>query len=883
MTASADKPVKIFQLAKQLNTSHKDIIEYLRSKDIPASLNKALEPEILEIVLEHFAEDVKKADHLLVQREHKRVAEEDRRKNREQEKIGEEAARKKVEDMVLDSLKDKPKPPPVPEPIKVVKKESIDSSHFEKKTFEKEAEFKQKAIEESKKLKQQKEERQIAEKAATEQLKKEESDKTKVTDRDDKKKDKVKKPGDNQFENKLEKLKARHKHATKRIQVSEMESRLDKFRQSKNIDDLETGTAVPVVAKRRNKKKKVVDQNEVNKAIQATLSSMGSKSKKKKYKTRQVEAGEEILDDVVIEITEFISVDELAKHLDVTAVDIVGKCLSMGLMVTINQRLDWDTIELLAAEYEVEVSKLNEYTEEIIEDDDDDIEGELTERPPVVTVMGHVDHGKTSILDFIRKAQVVDGESGGITQHIGAYSVRTSGDKLITFLDTPGHEAFTAMRARGAQVTDIVVVVVAADDGVMPQTKEAINHAQAAGVPMIIAINKMDKPDIDPERVIRELSEMNVLVEDWGGSVQSVKVSAKSGLNMDNLLDAILLEAEVLELKSTTEGDSRGIVIESQLDKGLGPIATVLINRGTLRIGDAFISGRFAGRVRAMMNEYGERIQEALPADPVQIQGFDSVPQAGDRFIVMGDEKEARRIANERKIIHREQEFRAQSLQTLDEIGRQIAEGRTRELALIIKGDVDGSIEALADSFMKLSTKEVAVNVLHRGIGMINETDINLASASRAVIVGFHVNATGKALELARERSVEIRNYTVIYDAVEDVRLALEGLLEPDKVQEILGSAEVRQLIKISKVGVVAGSTVTSGTMKRNTTIRILRDGEEIFKGYLSSIKRFKDDVKEVKEGFECGIYIDSFTDFKEGDIVESYVEKAVKRKLEAK
>jgi translation initiation factor IF-2 len=886
MTASADKPVKIFQLAKQLNTSHKDIIEYLKSRDIQASLNKALEPEILEIVLDHFADDIKKAGNLMVQREQKRMAEEDRRKSREQEKIEEEAAREKVSNMVLDSLKDKPKPPPAPpKPVETPKSESVDSSHLEKKTLDKEKEIKLKAEEESKKLKIQNEARAKAEREAAEQLKKEQADKKAPLSEEDKKKkkDKEKKPADNQFENKLEKLKARHKHATKRIQVSEMESRLDKFRQSKNIEDLETGTAAPaVVSKRRNKKKKVVDQAEVNKSIRATLASMGDKPKKKKYKSRHVDGVEEIIEDDVLEITEFISVDELAKHFNVSAVDIIGKCMGMGLMVTINQRLDWDTIELLAAEFEIEVSKLNEYTEEIIEDDDEEFEGELCERPPVVTVMGHVDHGKTSILDYIRDAQVVDGESGGITQHIGAYSVNTKANKRITFLDTPGHEAFTAMRARGAQVTDIVVVVVAADDGVMPQTKEAINHAQAAGVPMIIAINKMDKPDIDPERVIRELSEMNVLVEDWGGSVQCVKVSAKSGLNMDALLEAILLEAEVLELKSTPEGESRGIVIESQLDKGLGAIATVLINRGTLRIGDAFISGRFAGRVRAMMNEYGERVQEALPADPVQIQGFDSVPQAGDRFIVMDDEKEARRIANERQIIHREQEFRAQSLQTLDEIGRQIAEGRTRELALIIKGDMDGSIEALADSFMKLSTKEVAVKVIHRGIGMINEGDINLASASRAVIIGFHVNATGKALELAKDRSVEIRNYTVIYDAVEDVRLALEGLLEPDKIQEILGSSEVRQLIKISKVGVVAGSIVTSGTMKRNTTIRILREGEEIFKGYLSSLKRFKDDVKEVKEGFECGIYIDSFTDFKEGDIVESYQEKAVKRKLEA-
>jgi len=886
MTASADKPVKIFQLAKQLNTSHRDIIAYLRSKDIEASLNKALEPEILEIVLEHFADDVKKADNLLEKREQKRQAEEDRRKSREQEKIEEEAARKKVEEKVLDSLKDKPKqqsePINAPDTIKVIKKAKKEKAELDIVRIEKEKEneVKQKAAEEAKKLKKEKEERIKAEKEAAELLKQEqEGKKSSKPEEKKKKKEKGKKPDQEQFENKLEKLKARHKHATKRIQVSEMESRLERFRQSKNIEDLETVT--PSQSKRR-KKKKVVDQQEVNKSIRATLASMGDKPKKKKYKSRQADIEDDVRDDGVIEITEFISVDELAKHFNVSAVDIIGKCMELGLMVTINQRLDWDTIELLAAEYELEVHKLNEYTEEIIEDSDEEIEGELTERSPVVTVMGHVDHGKTSILDYIREAQVVEGESGGITQHIGAYSVKTESGKRITFLDTPGHEAFTAMRARGAQVTDIVVVVVAADDGVMPQTKEAINHAQAAGVPMIIAINKMDKPDIDPDRVIRELSEMNVLVEDWGGSVQSVKVSAKTGLNMDALLEAILLEAEVLELKSTAEGASRGVVIESQLDKGLGAIATVLINTGTLSIGDPFICGRFAGRVRAMMNEYGERVKEAKPADPVQIQGFDSVPQAGDRFIVMKDEKEARRIANERQIIHREQEFRAQSLQTLDEIGRQIAEGRTRELALIIKGDVDGSVEALADSFMKLSTKEVAVNVIHRGIGMINETDINLASASRAVIVGFHVNATGKALERAKELSVEIRNYTVIYDAVEDVRLALEGLLEPDKVQEILGTAEVRQLIKISKIGVIAGSIVNSGVMKRNTTIRILREGEEIFKGYLTSLKRFKDDVKEVQEGYECGIFIDSFTDFKEGDIIESYQEKAVKRKLEA-
>lgn len=872
--AAAEKALKIFQLAKQLNTSHRDIIEFLKGKGIEASLNTRLEPEILQLVNEHFAEDKEKAGHLVEKREQKRIDEEQRRLNREEERQKEAEARQRVEKKVLETLKEKPKPAEASTSTAPDKEQQT-----EKKTIEKEKEERQKAAEEVRRLKEEKEARKKEEEKAAKLLESEGGKKAKTAVKPEEvKKKKKTKAEDEQFENKLEKLRARHKHATKRIQVSELDSRLERFKQSKNIEDLESGT--PAAGKKRHKKKKAVNQEEVNKSIRATLASMEDKPKKKKYKSRQSELEESAEESNVIELTEFISVDELSKRFNVSAVDIIGKCMSMGLMVTINQRLDWDTIELLAAEYGYEVKKIKEYTEEAI-DEEEIPEGDAVERPAVVTVMGHVDHGKTSILDYIREASVVEGESGGITQHIGAYSVKTESGKRITFLDTPGHEAFTAMRARGAQVTDIVVIVVAADDGVMPQTQEAINHAQAAGVPMIIAINKMDKPDADPDRVIRELSEKNVLVEDWGGKVQSVRLSAKTGENMDALLDAILLEAEFREYKAVPEGNARGVVIESQLDKGLGAIATVLINQGTLHVSDAFICGRFAGKVRAMMNEYGDRLQEAGPSEPVQIQGFDDVPQAGDHFIVMDDEKEARRIASERQKIHREQEFRAQSLQTLDEIGRQIAEGRTRELALIIKGDVDGSIEALADSFMKLSTKEVAVNVIHRGIGMINEGDINLASASRAVIVGFHVNATGKALELAKERNVEIRNYTVIYDAVEDVRLALEGLLEPEKVKEILGTAEVRQLISISRVGVIAGSFVTSGTMKRNTTIRILRNDEEIFKGYLTSLKRFKDDVKEVSEGYECGIYIDSFNDFREGDIIESYTEKAIKRKLE--
>ena len=880
MAASADKPLKIFQLAKQLNTSHRDIIEFLKGKGIEASLNTTMDPESLKLVNEHFAEDKEKAGHLIAGREQKRIEEEERRLSREKEKEKEEKARELVQNRILNSLKNEPKAPEekLSPADKTAAKSSDKPSVVEKKTLEKEKQVKLKAEEETRRLKEEQEARKKEEAKAKKVLEGESGTRGKTEAKpDDSKKKKKGKAEDEQFENKLEKLKQRHKHATKRIQVSEMESRLERFRQSKNIEDLETGT--PAVAKRRQRKKKVVDQAEVNKSIRATLASMEDKPKKKRYKSRQSEQEEEFQQGNILEVTEFISVDELSKRLNVSAVDIIAQCMGIGLMVTINQRLEWDTIELLAAEYGYEARKIKEYTEEVIEEEELD-DGEAIERSPIVTVMGHVDHGKTSILDYIRKSSVVSGESGGITQHIGAYSVSTASGKRITFLDTPGHEAFTAMRARGAQVTDIVVIVVAADDGVMPQTQEAINHAHAAGVPIIIAINKMDKPEADPDRVIRELSEKNVLVEAWGGKVQSVKLSAKTGQNMEALLDAILMEAELKELKAVPEGNARGVVIESQLDKGLGAIATVLINQGTLHVGDAFICGRNAGKVRAMMNEFGERLKLAKPSDPVQIQGFDNVPQAGDHFIVMDEEKDARRIAAERQKIHREQEFRAQSLQTLDEIGRQIAEGRTRELALVIKGDVDGSIEALADSFMKLSTKEVAVNVIHRGIGMINEGDINLASASRAVIVGFHVNATGKALELARERNVEIRNYTVIYDAVEDVRLALEGLLEPEKVREILGTAEVRQLISISRIGVIAGSFVQSGVMKRNTTIRILRDNEEIFKGYLTSLKRFKDDVKEVAEGYECGIYIDSFDDFREGDIVESYTEKAIKRKL---
>jgi translation initiation factor IF-2 len=526
---------------------------------------------------------------------------------------------------------------------------------------------------------------------------------------------------------------------------------------------------------------------------------------------------------------------------------------------------------------------MEEYAEESIEDEKDVEKEALEERAPIISVMGHVDHGKTSILDYIRNANVVDKESGGITQHIGAYKVNLDNGKQITFIDTPGHEAFTAMRARGAQITDIAIIVVAADDGVMPQTKEAISHAEASGVPIIIAINKIDRPNADIDKVKRELSENRILVEDWGGKIQSVEVSAKMGTNIDKLLEAIILEAEILELKSTKKGNAKGNVIESKLDKGLGAVATVLIKKGTLKVGDSFICGRSAGRVRAMINDKNEKLKVAYPSDSIQIQGFDNVPQAGDNFICLSDEKAVRRIANERQRIHREQEFRAQSIITLDEIGKQIAEGKTREIAIIIKGDADGSIEAFADSFMKLSTKEVAVKIVHKGLGMITETDVNLASASNAIIIGFHVNATSQANELAKELNIEIRNYTIIYDAIEEIRLALEGMLEPERFHQEVGKAEVRDIIKISRIGDIAGCSVISGKMIKNAQINILRDGNKIFSGYLSSLKRFKNDAKEVSEGYECGIIIDGFKDIKIDDMIECFVEKAVKRKLKSK
>ncbi len=647
-----------------------------------------------------------------------------------------------------------------------------------------------------------------------------------------------------------------------------------------------------IPSKKKKKGKKIeVDKKEVDKAIKRTLMSMDDsalserasfRKKKRKEKKEEIEKQEEIrqLEKSKIKVTEFIAVSELANLMGVDVSEVIQKCIELGMMVSINQRLDFETITLVADEFGIEVELEEEYTSDVLEDVEDP-EDTLEERPPVVTIMGHVDHGKTSLLDFIRRENVVAGEAGGITQHIGAYQVTLDNGKKITFLDTPGHEAFTAMRARGASITDIVVLVVAADDSVMPQTVEAINHAQAAGVPMIVAINKIDKPNANVEKIKQQLADRNVLIEEWGGKYQSVELSAKTGQNIDELLEKILLEAEVLELKANPNRKARGVIIETKLEKGRGVTSTVLIQKGTLKIGDPFVAGNQHGRVRAMFDERNKKVDKAEPSAPVLIIGFEGAPQAGDMFVVVDSEKEAREIALKRQQLKREQDLRQVRLITLDEIANQINKGGYKELPLVVKGDVDGSVEALSDSLMKLSNESVAVKVIHKGVGAISESDVLLAAASQAIIIGFHVRPHVNARRLAESEKVDIRLYNVIYDAINEVKSALEGLLEPVVSEKLVATLEVRETFKVPKVGTVAGCYVTDGKITRNNKIRLFRDGVVVYEGQLASLKRFKDDVKEVDAGYECGLNIANFNDIKVGDIIESYEMIETRQKLD--
>ncbi len=632
-----------------------------------------------------------------------------------------------------------------------------------------------------------------------------------------------------------------------------------------------------------------VSEEEVQKQIKDTLArltSKGSKFKTAKHRRDkrdavsariQEEQAREEREKSILKVTEFVTVSELASMMDVGVTDVITACMNLGLMVSINQRLDAEALVVVAEEFGYKIEFVTVDTQEAIDTEEDKPE-DLVPRPPIVTVMGHVDHGKTSLLDNIRKTNVIAGEAGGITQHIGAYSVNVNG-RRITFLDTPGHEAFTAMRARGAQVTDVAIIIVAADDSVMPQTVEAINHAAAAQVPMVFAINKIDKPGANTDKIREELSAMNYLVEDWGGKYQSQEISAKKGINLDKLLEKVLLEAEMLDLKANPNRMAQGVVIESTLDKGRGYVATVLVQNGTLRVGDVMLSGTYSGRVKAMFNERGTRITEAPPSTPVLVLGLNGAPQAGDTFNVMDDERSARDLANKREQLQRMQGLRTQKHITLDEIGRRIAIGNFKELNIIIKGDVDGSIEALADSLIKLSKEEVQVNVIHKAVGPISESDVLLAAASNAVIVGFQVRPSTSARRLAEKEEIEIRLYSIIYDAINDIKDAIEGMLAPVMKEEIVCSVEVLETFKITKVGTVAGCIVREGKITRNTPIRVIRDGIVVYTGKLGSLKRFKDDVKEVGPNLECGLNIDNYNDIKVGDIIEGYEQVEVARK----
>ena len=628
---------------------------------------------------------------------------------------------------------------------------------------------------------------------------------------------------------------------------------------------------------------------EIDRQIKDTMARMGGKkSKSAKYRRdkreavrQEMESEEEkhMLEEKILKVTEFISANDLSHMMDIDATQIISACMSIGLFISLNQRLDAETIVLIAEEFGFEVQFVSADIQEGILEEEDAPE-ELIARPPIVTVMGHVDHGKTSLLDYVRKTNVIAGEAGGITQHVGAYSVSLANDKKITFLDTPGHEAFTAMRARGAQVTDIVIIVIAADDSVMPQTVEAINHAAAAGVPIVFAINKVDKENANPDKIREQLANMNYLLEEWGGKYQSQEISAKFGKNVDDLMEKVLLEAELLELKANPNKKAVGTVIESELDKGRGYVSTVLVSSGTLRVGDIILAGMHTGKVKAMFNERNQRIDEAGPATPATILGLDGAPQAGDKFHILGSEKEARDIANKRERLQREQELKTQKHITLDEIGRRIAIGNFQELNVIIKGDVDGSIEALADSLIKLSTEEIVVNIKHKAVGQISESDVLLASASDAIIVGFQVRPSLAARKLAEKEGIDIRLYSIIYDAINEIKDAMSGMLSPEIKEEITGTAEIRETFKIPKVGTIAGCFVTDGKIFRNSKIRLIRDGIVVTSGDLGSLKRFKDDVKEVGRGFECGLNIANYNDIQIGDIVEAYEEKEVKRKL---
>ena len=892
--ADANKPVRLSKAAREFNLGIGTIVDFLDTKGIQveAKPNTKLDPEVYALVRSNFqgdkdAKEAAQRSTVNVDRENISLAS---TKKREVEKPESSAEKIDLNIFKTDEVKD--------EKAKEEKKEENQASEAPKlkasrlkvvgkvdfEAQEKEAAAKRAAAEETR-IKAKLEAEKIVVKSAIKPIEKQEE--VSIEDAPDVVKANVEQLSGPKVVGKIElpveKQKSSDDGKRKRVRVKKVDVKKQANQARQNNKNKKKQKAVYV--------KKEVSQEDIQKEIRETLARLSGGKKSKSSKLRREkrknirertedELVQQQLEESILKMTEFVTVAELATMMNKSPNDVISACMMLGIMVSINQRLDSETITMIAEDFGYEVEFVSSDLEDSIEVEEDKDE-DLVERPPIVTVMGHVDHGKTSLLDYIRNANVIDGEAGGITQHIGSYSVKMDDGKNITFLDTPGHEAFTAMRARGAQVTDLAIIVIASDDAVMPQTKEAIHHAQAAEIPMIFALNKMDRETANPEKIKTELSEMNILVEEWGGKYQCQEISAKNGTNIEELLEKVLLESEILELKANPDKKAVGTVVESSLDKGRGYVTNILVQGGTLRVGDAVLAGQYSGKIKAMFDERGTRIEVAGPSTPVSVLGFDGAPSAGDNFNVFEDEKEARSIATKRQQLQREQGVRTQKTVTLEEIGRRIAVGEFKELNLIVKGDVDGSIEALSDSLQKLSTEKVQVNIIHKAVGQISESDVLLASASSAYIIGFQVRPSSTARKLAEKEEIQIRLYSVIYKAIEEMRDAMEGLLSAKIEENIVGTAEIRETFKISKIGTIAGCYVTEGKILRSSKVRILREGIVVYTGLLGSLKRFKDDTKEVAKGYECGLNIEKFNDIKVGDIVEAYEDVEVKQTLE--
>ena len=893
--------IRLNKVLRELNISIDRAVDFLESKsiDIEKSPNTKITEDVYQILHDEFQTDADKKMASLEVSEAKNKEKEELREQRERE-LEEKTKREEEQKRIIKAkaelsgpkkigkidLTPAPKPEPPKEEPKVEKPKEEKPQEEPKPVAEKPSKPESKPVAKPEEQTAQEEDMVVTkyQKLSGPRIAGDKIDLSQFN--------KPKKKKEEGKEKESDKTDARKK---KRRRISKSEGEVDKsgFANRRNGNNNVKGgfKGKPKDGKRPIVLKEEPDEAEVQKQIRETLEKLqgkatkgkGAKYRREKRDLHREQSEKDLeqqeAESKILKVTEFVTASEVATMMNVSVTEIISACMSLGMMITMNQRLDAETLSVVADEFGYDVEFVTADIDEYLEEEEDNPK-DLKPRAPIVTVMGHVDHGKTSLLDYIRHENVIAGESGGITQHIGAYGVSLENGEKITFLDTPGHEAFTAMRARGAQVTDLAVIVVAADDDIMPQTKEAISHAQAAGVPIVFAINKIDKPNANPDKIKEGLANMNLLVEDWGGKIQSQDISAKTGQGVNELLEKVLLEAELLELKANPNRHANGTVVEAFLDKGRGYISTILVQAGTLKIGDYVLAGKNSGKVKAMHDERGNNVKVAGPSTPVSILGLDGAPQAGDKFTVFEDEREAKQIAAKRTQLQREQTVRTQRHITLDEIGRRIALGDFKELNIILKGDVDGSVEALTDSFQKLSTEEIQVNIIHKGVGAITESDVLLATASDAIIIGFNVRPMSNARQIAEKEEIDIRTYSIIYDAINDLKDAMEGMLSPEVKEEITGTAEIREIFKVSKVGTIAGCMVTSGKIFRNSGIRLIRDGVVIFTGELASLKRFKDDVKEVAKGYDCGMQVKNYNDVEVGDVVEAFQEVEVKKKL---